>query len=304
MHNQPQTEIINKPLPKVGRPKRPPRQDGITFIAQPVRSKYVGEVRIMACGNMARCLSVRKLRGNIRLTIQWLNDNLVQEIWMSSFQRRSTSHPKAKTVYGVGYLGVNHPPIIKENIPCYTVWKDKCAFHKEGTSVLCDEWQDFSVFHRWYTAHVVPKQKAAKKAVWCLETDLSTVYSGGKKIYSPQTVHVLPFNANISLARFMEAVQQLKPLLDMEAKEVTLPTAINHLKEKDRLRLKIYGNTLYFAPTPEGRREAAIALLDYRHSELMRHAEAYEKYILPSTMIMLRTLRDTYSRNLGIITIH
>jgi hypothetical protein len=194
--------------------------------------------------------------------------------------------------------------MIKENLHCYSVWKEKAALHAEGKAVLCDEWHDFGVFHRWYSSHVVPKQKAAKKARWSIETDLATVWSGEQKVYSPQTVHVVPHAVNISLRHFMESVTQLKPLLDMDAKEVTLPTAINHLKEKDRLRLKIYGNALYFAPTPEGRREAAIALLDYRHSELMRHAEQWSKYILPSTMVMLRTLRDVYSRNLGIVTIH
>jgi hypothetical protein len=234
----------------------------------------------------------------------WLNDNLVEEIWKSSFIIRSARHPKARTVCGLGFLGVNHPPLIKENLRCYSIWAEKVSLHAENKVILCPEWHEFAAFHRWYSSHVVPKQKAAKKARWNLETDLSTVWSGEQKIYSPTTVHVVPQAVNISLRHFMESVVQLKPLLDLDAKEVTLPFAINHLKAKDRLRLKIYGNSLYFAPTPEGRREVAVALLDYRHSELMRHAEEYEKFILPSTMIMLRMLRDTYSRYLGLVTSH
>ena len=289
---------------KIGRPKRLPRNDGVSFHSQPYKSVYVGEKRIQSCGGMAECLKAYKHRGNIRLTVKWLQDDLIQEVWAKSFVYRSLKHPNTRTAFGVGFHGVDAPPTVMANQVAYKSWLHRCAFHKEGTALLCDDWQEWSTYYKWYKQHVEPKRISAPRAQWCVDTDLSTVWTGDQKVYSPSTVHVVPFNVNISLARFMESVKQLKPLLDESAKEVVLPTAINYLKTKDRLRFKVYGMALYFPCTLQGRKEAAVALLDYRHSELMRHAEQWSKYILPSTMVMLRTLRDVYSRNLGIVTSH
>jgi hypothetical protein len=68
--------------------------------------------------------------------------------------------------------------------------------------------------------------------------------------------------------------------------------------------LKVAGLSFYYGTDIEGRRQAAQALVDYRHRELMRWAEEWEAYILPSTMVMLRSLKDTYSRYLGLLTTH
>lgn len=289
---------------RVGRPSKPVRTDGIRFVtSRPAVSQFVGQTLVQACGGFATCIEVIKRGNSHKLKVRW-QDGLITEVWLKSWQKRILRHPLSKTLAGVGFLGIDHPSTKGKNIGIYSIWKEKCQLHAEGTTVLCPEWLEWTVFYEWYKKTVLPRRLAAPKANFVLETDLSVAINGGKKTYSPTTVHILPTTVNIVLSAFLSSVNQLSPLLDGSLQEVPLPKTVNYLKQKDRLRVKVAGVSFYFGVDMDGRRMAAQTLLDTRHRILMEHAEVWSHLISPASMELLRGLKDRYQRYLGLVTVH
>lgn len=148
-----------------------------------------------------------KEKGQSKFIVKFLDSQGYEKVCkLQNIKKGQISNPYHKSVFGVGYLGINKYDSKIENKIIYRTWcnmlmrvYDKKQLLKTPTYnnvTVCDEWLDFSKFKEWYDKNYPLQIEGVK---FELDKDLLQLESEFK-IYSPKTCLFLPNKVNIFFA--------------------------------------------------------------------------------------------------------
>lgn len=99
-----------------------------------------------------------------------------------------------QTICGIGYSGCEDADVLSMSHHRWRGMIHRCLNHEDYVDVeVCQEWLNYSNFRIWWDSHYyqIPGEQMD------LDKDL---FSGEKKLYSPETCCFLPHSVNVSLA--------------------------------------------------------------------------------------------------------
>lgn len=157
----------------------------------------IGETKIMNDGSMAKIIEYNNCNS---LIIEYQDEyKYTREIQYVQFRLGTAKNPYAKSILGIGYLGVGRYKA-KENkkqTHAYNVWYKmlkRCyindGFDSSYNDVkVCDEWHNFQTFAKWFEDNNIDG--------YGLDKDL---IGNNARLYSPETCILLPKRINSFLS--------------------------------------------------------------------------------------------------------
>lgn len=231
------------------------------------RDKYLGEVRRMNCGAMAKIIRYDSARD---VDVEFEDGYISKNKSYYSFKNGEIANPKHPTVCGVGYLD---DAITKDEfgkmLCSYHIWYSMLSrcyneknrnYKKYGAKgvTVCDEWKSYANFKKWFNLnyYVMPNGEKVN-----LDKD---IMCENNNEYSPNACMFVPSTIN--------------SLFTPRRRDRALPRGVAKKGNKYTARI-MKDKKEYCLGTFDSKLEAHTCYMKHYRSHLLEVAERYKEYI-------------------------